>query len=556
MVSEANRDKMQASLRGSLSQIRLRFNEELLRVSDSLQPGDLVNNPASWQIYANRYHAWRDNSRTPNLVGAIYLFQPGENGRPATLHWNTGTREFEPARSPQIEVLAARLARVAELGFGFHDVRTDPFVWELADGSPVVIEPLTCCSDSLHPNGVPLVARGYLLLQLQLPEIRNVLLPELIRREMMNAAPGYHVTSDYYVAVLDGRNPRGLIYGSSAGLAPETFSAVDQSLLLLGREDSVSGIPALFDPALPEAGGSGFSCWRLAARHRQGSVDAVIAAVRRRCLAINFGVLLVLGAAVVTILWSGLRAQRFSQLQMEFVAGVSHELRSPLAVISSAADNLADGLVRTEADARDYGSLLRTESRRLSTLVEHTLSFAAERIGKRRLEPKAVCVSDVIHRAIREMRALHENTDVQVETSVDPDLPMLLADDQLLFESLQNLINNALKYSDGERWLGIRARAGRNGHGPEVQITVEDRGIGIEAADLPRIFEPFYRGRASRVAQVPGTGLGLSLAHETIAAMGGSITVKSEFGRGSSFTIHMPVWRGPKEAPAPVGAVT
>jgi signal transduction histidine kinase len=557
VVSEANRDKMQASLRGSLSQIRLRFNEELLQVSDSLQPGDLLNTPASWQRYANRYRAWRDSSRTPDLVGAIYVFRPGESGATATLHWNIETREFEAAQSPQIDALAARLTKISELGFGFHDIRKDPFVWELEDGSPVVIDPLTCCSDRPHSTGGQLVARGYLLLQLRLPAIRDFMLPELIRREMMNATSGYHNTTlDYHVAVLDSRNPGGLIYGSIPGLVADTFSAVDQTLLLLGRGDSLSGIPELRDSALPGTRGGGFACWSLVAKHRQGSVDAVIAAVRRRCLAINFGILLVLAAAVATILMSGLRAQRFLQLQMEFVAGVSHELRSPLAVISSAADNLADGLVRSEAATREYGSLLRTECRRLSTLVEHTLSFAAERVGRRRQDPKVIRVADVIDRATREMRAVHENTDVQVETVVEPDLPMLLADDQLLAESLLNLINNALKYSAGERWLAIRARTATNGHGPEVQITVEDHGIGIEEADLQHIFEPFYRGRAPRVAQVSGTGLGLSLAHETIAAMGGRITVKSTFGQGSAFTIHMPVWQQPKEAPTPAGAVT
>ena len=117
---------------------------------------------------------------------------------------------------------------------------------------------------------------------------------------------------------------------------------------------------------------------------------------------------------------------------------------------------------------------------------------------------------------------------------------MVRADPDLLSECLLNLISNALKYGGDAQWLGIRAQTVETGHGTGVQITVEDRGIGIPAAELRHIFEPFYRGQTARSAQIRGTGLGLSLAREAANSIGARITVKSTAGKGSAFTLHIP----------------
>jgi signal transduction histidine kinase len=124
-----------------------------------------------------------------------------------------------------------------------------------------------------------------------------------------------------------------------------------------------------------------------------------------------------------------------------------------------------------------------------------------------------------------------------VDRIFDPDLPMIHVDSAALSQAIQNLIQNALKYSGESRWLGIRTEKIQTKSGFQVRLTVEDRGIGIDGEDLRRIFEPFYRGGAATAAQIHGTGLGLFMVRETVNSMGGSITVKSSRGRGSTFTL-------------------
>ncbi len=109
--------------------------------------------------------------------------------------------------------------------------------------------------------------------------------------------------------------------------------------------------------------------------------------------------------------------------------------------------------------------------------------------------------------------------------------------------ALTNLITNALKYGSDGRWLGLTVRRAQGRHGDEVQVTVSDHGRGIEAADLPHIFEPFYRGRRAVDEQVHGNGLGLSLVKRIIDAHGGRVSVKSAPGEGTSFTLHLPADR-------------
>jgi signal transduction histidine kinase len=278
----------------------------------------------------------------------------------------------------------------------------------------------------------------------------------------------------------------------------------------------------------------------LVAQRRRGSLNAAVESIRLRFLAINFGVLLVLGLGTAMLVISCLRAQTFLRLQMEFVASVSHELRTPLSVIGSAADNLAEGVVRSDQSVREYGSLIRGECRRLSQLVEQTLQFAAGKADYRPRNVKFLRVEDVVNQVLAEASAIIEASGFTVEKYIDPDLPKVRVNMGTFSECFLNLISNALKYGAQSRWIGVHAHPFETGRGTGVRITIEDRGLGIPNEELSQIFEPFYRGRDARVAQIRGTGLGLSLAQEAAATMGARITVESVVGIGSAFTIHMP----------------
>ena len=256
--------------------------------------------------------------------------------------------------------------------------------------------------------------------------------------------------------------------------------------------------------------------------------------------AINMGLLLVVTSAVATIILYVSRAQNLVRLQMEFVANVSHDLRTPLSVISSAADNLAEGVVRSDESVREYGSLIRSECRRLSDMVEQTLRFAAGKADYRARHIRFLRVADIIEETLRDAQTIVKATGFRIEKEIDPKLPMIRIDSRALSECLSNLVNNALKYGGESRWIGIQAHPVETGRGTGVQVTVRDRGPGIASDEMALIFEPFYRGRNARSAQVRGTGLGLSLAQESAASMGARITVASAAGQGSAFTIHLP----------------
>jgi signal transduction histidine kinase len=280
--------------------------------------------------------------------------------------------------------------------------------------------------------------------------------------------------------------------------------------------------------------------WKVVVKHKAGSLDAAVASTRRTNLAISFGILVVLGVAVALTLVSTYRARKLARQQVEFVAGVSHEFRTPLSVICSAGENLADGVIETDAHVKRYGKLIESEGKRLTEMMEQVLEFAGVQSGSRTIVPRPISPIEVIDRALASYRLPLAEGQFTVEKQIDPSIPRVLADADSLDRSIRNLLGNAMKYGGPERWIGIRARLAEGSQG-EVEITVQDRGIGIPAAELSSIFKPFYRGKAALAAQIHGNGLGLSLVKHFVEAVGGKITVKSSPEGGSSFTIHLPV---------------
>lgn len=246
-----------------------------------------------------------------------------------------------------------------------------------------------------------------------------------------------------------------------------------------------------------------------------------------------------------------LGAVQFAKLQMDFVTSISHELRTPLAVIRSAAENIADGVVGGKEQLARYGSVIRNQSRQITDLVNEILLFASTRNEKHRYTLRPLQVSEIIDSAMENTAELVREAGFVVERHIEPDLPCLTGDLSALSHCLQNLIGNAVKYSGQTRWICIRAFVdeARNPGNRELQISVQDRGIGIDKSELPHIFEPFYRSPAVSAAQIHGTGLGLPLARNIAEAMNGKLTVESKLGVGSTFTLHLPIAKQ-KQPPA------
>jgi signal transduction histidine kinase len=282
--------------------------------------------------------------------------------------------------------------------------------------------------------------------------------------------------------------------------------------------------------------------WQIKAKHKSGSVEAAVGALRRRNLMASFGVLAVLAVTMGLILTASQRARRLARLQMDFVAGISHELRTPLAVISSAAENIAHGVVEDKQQLVRYGNSIVKQTRQLTQLVEQVLLFASTQQVQGQYGLGPVNISEVVDAALEGTSATVSAAGFTVERQVEAGLPAVIGDFTALVRSLQNLITNAVKYGGDSRWLRVSATAVKEkGQIDEVELAVQDRGIGISKDEIKHIFEPFYRSPAVNESGIHGTGLGLPLARTVVEAMGGRLTARSELGKGSSFIIHLPV---------------
>jgi signal transduction histidine kinase len=287
--------------------------------------------------------------------------------------------------------------------------------------------------------------------------------------------------------------------------------------------------------------GFGAPAWQFVVQHSAGSLDAAVARARRRNLYLSFGILAVLASGVGLVVLNARRSERLAAQQMEFVATVSHELRTPLAVIRSAAQNLSAGVVHEAAQARRYGDLIEQEGRRLTGMVEQVLAYAGVSDARGLVSARPADLGAIVTDVLAAAEPLVSAAGFEQVVDIAPNLPPVVVDEAALRRAIDNLVTNAIKHGADGRWLGVSVR---RAPGPkqtdEIRIEVRDRGPGIDAQDLPHIFEPFYRGRPALDRQVQGNGLGLSLVKRIATAHGGRVSVESTPGAGTTFTLHVP----------------
>ena len=288
------------------------------------------------------------------------------------------------------------------------------------------------------------------------------------------------------------------------------------------------------EPDLPDA------AWLVRITHRRGSLEAATDAARRRNLYHSSGALFLIGVAFALVLVSARRARALAAQQVDFVAGVSHELNTPLQAIRSAGENLRGGVIQESADVRGYGELIERESRRLARLVEQVLQYAG--IGRRtsQTQTEQLDLGEIVRTVIVESRWFLEEHGVEIEVSGLDDLPAIQGNGDALNLAFANLLHNAAKYGAGEDGsVHVRVRATCDADRSRVTVSIIDHGSGIPISEQQRIFEPFIRGRRAGEGTVPGSGLGLSLARSTIEEHRGSIAVVSEPGR-TTFSVSLP----------------
>ncbi len=282
------------------------------------------------------------------------------------------------------------------------------------------------------------------------------------------------------------------------------------------------------------------SAWLVRITHRRGSLEAATETARRRNLYVSSGALFLVGVAFALVLVSARRARALAAQQVDFVAGVSHELNTPLQAIRSAGENLRTGVVRESTDVRGYGELIERESRRLARLVEQVLQWAGIGRGPARNKMADINLGELLHSAVAESNWFLEEHGVELELGGLDGLPLLRGNREALITAFMNLLHNAAKYGrDDNGAVRVQVEASCEAGRRRVIVAVTDHGPGIPRAEQRHIFEPFVRGRAATESTQPGSGLGLSLAHNTIKEHGGSITLDSEPGR-TTFHVSLP----------------
>jgi signal transduction histidine kinase len=266
-----------------------------------------------------------------------------------------------------------------------------------------------------------------------------------------------------------------------------------------------------------------------------------VAALGQRWIKNSFlmlGVLsLLLAGGLVFTYRSVSKEVALAKLKSDFVSNVSHELRTPLSLIRLYAETLELGRIKGQQKIEEYYAIIRKESERLTALINNILDFSRIEAGRKEYEFRQTDLAELVANTLDTYRDQIDEHGFTFEESIDLGLPPVTVDREAIARSLVNLVNNALKYSDREKFLGVKLFRADGA----LKLEVRDRGIGIARGEQSKIFEKFYRAGDPLVHNTKGSGLGLSLVRHIAHAHGGEIDVVSAPGKGSTFTLTLPL---------------
>jgi signal transduction histidine kinase len=230
------------------------------------------------------------------------------------------------------------------------------------------------------------------------------------------------------------------------------------------------------------------------------------------------------------------REAELARLQNDFIAAVSHEFKSPLTSMRLLIERLNLGRFPVTGSANEYYVAMGRETDRLERLVNRLLRAQQIQSGRNSYSFASLCLPELVREAIKDLQPQAEARKIWMEVNAETDIPPVALDRAALTEALQNLIDNAIKYSPA----GTRITVGVRAVDHQVCVDIQEQGIGIAGDELPRVFDKFYRGKRGDMQNVHGTGLGLALVKATIEDHGGHVRVTSIPGEGSCFSVWLP----------------
>ena len=594
-VADANRLQSKAALETAVQRFADEFNGELSRLFVALKAGRLTRDSENLGPEVVRaLEDWRETADFPELVKGAYLLD-AEGFRAVDLHGDANgssvgagvdpatasagdvraepTFETSPPLDGPLKELRDRLAPL--LTRPSHrdafDRDTDPQLpfSMLSEDIPALVLPYVSGPGPRDADRVRRRPRdpgddrpnsersrnrrrhrrepgphptAFIIIHLDQSIIAEQILPSLADRHFGDALRFHLRVFDAFPSAESASSPAIFEWGPEPRGRTSTVDAEAELFgpLMVARQESDRGRLGRILGAMAASGHLDHGRWRLSAQHPEGSLDIALERARRQNLLLASGILAVLAAALLLLTRNASRSRRLAQQQLDFVAGITHEIMTPLAALRSAGQNLADGLITDPQQIGRYGRMIDREGQRLTNLVGQVLAFARMQSQSPRFNPEALAPASVVQEVIRELRPQLEAENVELEENLDPDLPAVLSDRQALTRALGNLVSNAIKYGQTEQrpgWVGMRCRR----RGTEVVFEVEDRGPGIANAERSAIFEPFYRGTERAAGAVPGTGLGLALVKHLVESQGGKVGLLSKPGQGSTFRIVLPI---------------
>jgi signal transduction histidine kinase len=561
-ISQAEIQQTRRQLEAATNHLACEFDLEIARATMAFQPGPGRSAGAPRQAMAEAWRDWRRGTAHPELVLSVLL-----------LDWSGG-------RWVAVSVGEAREVRMEDVPFqppapdrfGPGQVTMAAPSVLTVHGNPVAVQPVMTIPNPFEPGSrltdpqiswIVLTFNGDYLLHKVLPGLAQRNLASVAQteyalrvradgRDQTISASGAAIpstewrTADVTVPLFRDRldcSAEGPFRGGvsvSAGVGMAQVVRVSPSRQVQAQDGYVvsSSGPVLLPVTGATVAAAPDAAWRLLVRHGSGSLDQAFADFRRRNLLASLGVLLVLGASIASLTLSAERARFLAKAQTEMAIGLSHELKTPLTALRIAAANLQSGAVANREQANRYGCIIDEQSRRLLALVENTLQYARAQPSVSTAVRTVVAPEKIVRAALANRAEEIERAGMRVEVTAEG-LPMICGDAALLTHCIENLIDNAVKYAAGGEYLGVRAELLERGRRRALRFTVEDHGGGIARQDLPHVFEPFYRGVATRNSRSEGIGVGLAFVKRVIEAHGGRVEARSAAG-GAAFALEVP----------------
>ncbi|KPK97595.1 MAG: hypothetical protein AMJ95_08185 [Omnitrophica WOR_2 bacterium SM23_72] len=242
---------------------------------------------------------------------------------------------------------------------------------------------------------------------------------------------------------------------------------------------------------------------------------------------------------MVSVLSDITKQKNLDDMKSGFVANVTHDLRTPLVAIDKSLQMVLKGEAGQVSETQQqFLTIAERNLKRLSLLIDDLLDFSKLEAGKVQLKREAVSIGELIQNTMEELKSWAETKSLHLEKEIQENLPQVEIDAGRFNQVLGNLIGNSIKFTPKEGWITVSAKLNAQN---QIEVCVEDTGIGISPEDLPRVFDKFYQAGERISTDIGGTGLGLSIAKEIIELHGGKIWAQSQKGSGTKFTFTLPV---------------